>query len=135
MKVLVDQGPVWLGKAAPEEKQTGQGEEVGCGVKEPVAERVRFQTGDRGGGVGVDVAHHVMPLQDLVEHDAVEEAANPQSEQDAARGEHGRSRSFVVRPSHSPRVHGPLAPLGHGLCGESEALQIGSEAAMVYAAT
>jgi hypothetical protein len=46
-------------------------------VKEPVGHGVDLQPGERGEGVLLDIADHVVPLQDLVQHDSVDEPAQP----------------------------------------------------------
>ena len=47
-------------------------------VEEAIGKRVRFESRDRGRGVLLDVADHVVPLKDLMQHDAVDEAAEPE---------------------------------------------------------
>ncbi len=57
----------------PQQKEPGDREHVGRGVKQPVAEGVRLQAIYGCGRVFGDVADHVVPLQDLVQHDPVKE--------------------------------------------------------------
>jgi len=53
------------------------------GMKEAVGERVVFQTPHRGLGVIALAAQQVVPLEDLVEDDAVHETAESDPQQDA----------------------------------------------------
>jgi hypothetical protein len=50
-------------------------------VEEPVCQRIDFQPGDGVHRVAADVTHHVMPLKDMVKHNAVNEAAQTQAEE------------------------------------------------------
>lgn len=80
-------------------------------VKEPVHEGVHFQPRDRVDGVNVCVAHHVVPLQDLVQDDSVHKAAKTQAVENPRRfrrGNPGRSRhpsltGHSVNATASPR--------------------------------
>jgi hypothetical protein len=70
-------------RRAPEHEQARDHEQVGRGVEEPVPERVELQVVERGDRV--PTAQHVVPLQHLMQHDPVEEPAEPEPEQDAGR--------------------------------------------------
>jgi hypothetical protein len=50
-------------------------------VEEPVGERVGLQAGDGRHRMLARAGQHVVPLQDLMEHDAVDEAAEADPEQ------------------------------------------------------
>ena len=85
--------PSPMGRAAPEDVETtGDGEPRG-GVKESVPERVRLEPGNGGGRIAALAREHVMPLKDLVEHDPVDEAPEPDAEQDR-RG--ARAREWLL---------------------------------------
>ena len=51
-------------------------------MKEPVGQRVRLETRDGGRGIAAFAGEQVVPLKDLMEDDAVREAAEPESEQE-----------------------------------------------------
>ncbi len=78
-------GPVHRASAhrAPDHHQGGQHEAVGGHVEDAVPKRVDLQV-VHAVGRKAGAADHVVPLQHLVQHDAVEEAAQAQAEQDAA---------------------------------------------------
>jgi hypothetical protein len=62
-------------RRAPKEEQADQNEKVCRTVKDAVPSRVEFQVFD-----GVDLiptAEHVVPLQHLMQHDAIEETTQP----------------------------------------------------------
>ena len=66
----------------PEHGQADHHEDLGADVEEAVEKRVKLEVFDtvcREAGTG----HHVMPLQDLMQDDAVEEAAEAKAEEDA----------------------------------------------------
>ena len=70
-------------------------------MEQPVRERVHFEVRHAVGGKA-GAGQHVVPLQHLVQHDPVEEAAQPEAEQDA-----GGDRKL---PSLGPRIaHGAAA--------------------------
>jgi hypothetical protein len=50
-------------------------------MKEAIPERVRFQPGNRRVRVAALARQHVVPLEDLVEHDPIDEAAQAYAEQ------------------------------------------------------
>jgi hypothetical protein len=52
-------------------------------VEDAVPKRVELEVLDR--VHGIPAAQHVVPLQELVQHDAVEKAAEPQPEEHARR--------------------------------------------------
>jgi hypothetical protein len=64
----------------PKEPKTESDEDPRSGVEEPVREHVPLQ---RCRGPAVGAGEHVVPLSDLVEHDAVDEPAEPKTEDDA----------------------------------------------------
>jgi hypothetical protein len=73
------------GDADPQPPKTGCCEEPRGGVKEAVGDRVGLESAD-----GADVSlfsagDHVVPLEELVEDDAVEEPAEPEPEHDPRR--------------------------------------------------
>lgn len=70
---------------SPQYEQPGRHEDVRAGMEEPVEERVDLEVADAVGGIA-GARHHVVPLKDLVQHDAVEEPAQAQAEEDARRG-------------------------------------------------
>jgi hypothetical protein len=70
----------------------GQQEQPHCQMEEPVRECVDFKAGHRGGRVLRSMAEHVVPLQDLVQDDAVKKSTQPQPEK-KARKPRGRCRT------------------------------------------
>jgi hypothetical protein len=63
-------------------------------MEESVGEGVRLEARDRRLRVAALAGQHVVPLQDLVQDDAVDEAAEPEAKQDARSGHRRRpSRS------------------------------------------
>jgi len=68
----------------PQQQKARDDENIGAGVKNAVPQRVELQRREIHGRV--EMAHHVMPLQDLVKHDPVEKAAQSKAEQDTGRG-------------------------------------------------
>src|SRR5215217_148649 len=77
-------------------------------MKEPVCKRVEFQPGDGAHRVATDVAHHVMPLKDLVQHNAVDEAPKTQAVQQT--GHLRRRLTNHPRCARSAIGHGPPYP-------------------------
>src|SRR5687768_620193 len=82
----------------PEEGQPGGGEDVGDCVEEPVGEGLDLRAPNRGRRPAIGAAQQAVPLEDLVEDDAVEEAAesHAQQQRSAARvalGASGRATS------------------------------------------
>ena len=67
-------------------------------VEQTVGDRVRLQPGDRRRRVSVGGRQHVMPLQDLVQDDAIDEAAQPDAQQQT--GQHGWSRAPGDESAH-----------------------------------
>src|SRR4051812_49835482 len=67
----------------PKEEQADQNEKICRTVKDAVPSRVEFQVLD--GVDGKPTAEHVMPLQHLMQHDAIEETAQPEAEEYACR--------------------------------------------------
>ena len=65
-------------------------------MEQPIPERVRLQPGDRRRGVAALAGEHVMPLQDLVEHDPVDEPTEAEAEQDPRRAGPGERFAGVV---------------------------------------
>ena len=70
-------------RRAPKQEQTDQNKKVWRAVKDAVPSRVEFQVLD--GVDGVPTAEHVMPLQHLMQHDAIEETAQSEAEENARR--------------------------------------------------
>ena len=70
-------------RGPPKEEQAGQNEKVCRAVKDAVPSRVEFEVLD--GVDGKSTAEHVMPLQHLMQHDAIEETAQPEAEEYACR--------------------------------------------------
>lgn len=64
----------------PREPEAGGVGDVGHGVEEAVLEGVGLEAGDGGGRMAALAGEQVVPLEDLVEDDAVEEAANGDAE-------------------------------------------------------
>lgn len=67
----------------PQDEQSAQNEDVGCGMEDAVPKRIQFKVLyriDR-----IPGAQHVMPLKNLAENDPVEEAAQTNAEQQAGR--------------------------------------------------
>src|SRR5215218_4325250 len=81
---------------SPKKDQSGYHEDVCARVEEAVQERVELQVLNRVWRVP-SASHHMMPLEDLLEHDAVEEPAKTEAEQDASRS---RKRS-IFRIDHA----------------------------------
>jgi hypothetical protein len=86
-------------RVPPQQHEPRDDEEVSGGVEQPVPERVHLQVAHAVGRVAA-ARQHVVPLQDLVEHDAVEEAAEAEPEENSR----GRRKSLL------PRLHGVLLP-------------------------
>jgi hypothetical protein len=63
-------------RADPDKEQTAHRQDPGGGMEEAVDQRIEFKVAD-GGGRKARTRHHVVPLQDLVEEDSVDEAAKP----------------------------------------------------------
>ena len=57
-------------------------EQICAGVEDAVPDDVEFEVVQSVGGV-TGTGQHMMPLQDLMQHDPVEEAAQPQAEKDS----------------------------------------------------
>lgn len=68
---------------SPEDVEARRDRDPCSGVKKAVPKRVPFQSGHRGSWVAALTCEHVMPLEDLVEHDPVYKAAEADAEQDA----------------------------------------------------
>jgi hypothetical protein len=80
-------------RPSPQHDQAEQDEDVGSGMKEPVPERVDLQVRHAVGRI-TRAGEHVVPLEHLMQHDAVEEAAEAKAEQDS-----GRDRELPVLAS------------------------------------
>ncbi|HUQ76790.1 MAG TPA: hypothetical protein VM183_18875 [Burkholderiales bacterium] len=87
-------------RMAPKDRQPEHHEQVRAGMKETVEERIELEISDAVRGV-TRARHHVMPLQHLVQDDAVEKTAQAEPEQDA-----GRSGKVALL---SALVHGDQA--------------------------
>ena len=89
---------MWLRPGvAPEDPEAEHREDVGAGVEEAVPQGVHLQVLHAVGRV-TGAREQVVPLQDLMQHDAVEEAAEPQPEQDPCRGREAATDSSI--PTH-----------------------------------
>jgi hypothetical protein len=83
-----------------QEDRRREDKDPGRQVEEPVDERVRLQPGDRVHPLSAVVAgEHVVPLQDLMEHDAIDEPAKPEAQDKCgcARRRHRRSAYPALR--------------------------------------
>lgn len=69
---------------SPQDDQSDHDEHVGHGMEEAVQKRVELEVLDRISGIP-GTRGDVMPLQDLMKHDPVEEAAQAQPEEDTGR--------------------------------------------------
>ena len=67
----------------PKQEKAKHHENVGCTVEEAIPSGVQFQVGQIGDGI--PATEHMMPLEHLVQHDPVEEAAQPKAKQDAGK--------------------------------------------------
>jgi hypothetical protein len=97
-------GEVLPVRGAPEDEEPGDDEEVGRRVEEAVPEGVELEAlevGDR-----VPAAQHVVPLQHLVQHDAVEEAAEAEAEEDACRDREAAPRGIGFHDRPPPFARG-----------------------------
>ncbi len=81
---------------SPQEHEPDRHEQPGRGVEEAVREGVRLEPGDGGLGIALGAREHVVPLQDLVQHDAVHEAAEAYAQEDPGCRERP-SRRHVAR--------------------------------------
>lgn len=75
--------PGLTGKTRDAKQQTdaGSGQEPGRQVKEPILRHLRFQCSHRLDLTRFRGAHQMVPAEDLVQHDAVKETAEPKPEQ------------------------------------------------------
>lgn len=64
--------------SAPENEQTCHYEEISGAVKYPVPQCIELEVINRVDGI--PAAQHVMPLQDLMQHDPIKEAAKAEAE-------------------------------------------------------
>jgi hypothetical protein len=79
----------------PQNPQPDRDEDVGGRVKKALPEGVDLQIFDAGGGIAC-VGQHMVPLQDLMHDDAVEEAPRPSPNRiPAAIGKPAASRLFI----------------------------------------
>src|SRR5829696_1814190 len=72
-------------RAPPEGGDPDGDGDPGERMEEAVRKRVRLEARHRRGRVAALAAQHVVPLEDLVEDDAVDEPAEPDAEEDAGR--------------------------------------------------
>jgi hypothetical protein len=63
------------------ERRAGYDRDPGGGVEEAVGERVVLEAGDARGRAAALAREHVVPLEDLVEDDPVDEAAEPDAQE------------------------------------------------------
>ena len=100
--------PVWCQASLPPGPDRGDGtsqdKQPRRHMKKAVCQRVDFQPGNGVHRVAAHVADHVVPLKDLVKHDAVNEAPETQAVQQT-----GHLRR---RPTNHPRC--VPAAIGHG---------------------
>jgi hypothetical protein len=66
----------------PNEEESGDGEDPGRRVKQTIAQCVRLKSRDGRRRVVIDMANHVMPLQNLVQDDPIEESPEPEAKKD-----------------------------------------------------
>jgi hypothetical protein len=71
-----------VGTAPPERHEPDDQEPIRHGVEQAISERVHLKAADISRGEIPRTGQHVMPLQDLVQQDAIEESAETQSQQD-----------------------------------------------------
>jgi RNA polymerase sigma-70 factor (ECF subfamily) len=71
-------------RIAPQYVKAKRRERVGARVKQTIPERVDFQVLDAGGRIA-RARQHVVPLQDLVQHNPIEETAEAQTKENAGR--------------------------------------------------
>ena len=78
--------PVWCQASLPPSRDRGDGsgqyKNPGRRMKEAVCQRVDFQPGNGVHRVAAYVADHVVPLQDLVEEDPVDETTEPEAHEE-----------------------------------------------------
>ena len=91
-------------RGTPERDQSEHDEDVGRGVEEPVEEGVDLQVLDAVRWIA-GARDHVMPLEHLVQHDAVEEPPEAQAEEDAGRD--GELPWVVGKVSHERAGRSP----------------------------
>jgi hypothetical protein len=60
-------------------------------VEEPVPKRIRLQSGDRRGWIAALAREHVMPLQDLVQDNAIEKPTETNTDEQT-----GKDQSFTL---------------------------------------
>src|SRR5688572_9003912 len=84
----------------PEYEESQADEDISSGMEETIPQRIDLQIPHTIGGIAAR-SEHVVPLQDLVQHNPIEEAAQAQSEQDARRRGECGSLPIVV-PFHCP---------------------------------
>jgi hypothetical protein len=63
--------------APPERHEPDDQECIRDGVEHAICEGVHFEAAHSGRGVGPRTGEHVMPLQDLMQQDAIEGSADP----------------------------------------------------------
>jgi len=102
-------GPMPAGEGAPQQEHSDESHDPGGEVEQPIPQRVVFQRsngGRREGGVFAVVGAHVVPLEDLVQHDAVDETAESQAEQDP------RGRYLRALPAGTTSMARPRGRVG-----------------------
>ena len=102
--------PVWCQASLPPSRDRGDGsgqdKNLSRRMKEAVCQRVDFQPGNGVHRVAAYVADHVVPLKDLVEHNAVNEAPKTQAVQQPG---HLRRR-LTNHPRRNRTAMGTAAP-------------------------
>jgi hypothetical protein len=94
--------PAPVAGPAPEKPDPCRHRHPGRCVEETVPERVRFEPSNRGDRVAICAAQHVMPLQDLMKDDPVDEATQPDAEQNPRRPSPAEgSRRISSRPQNA----------------------------------
>jgi hypothetical protein len=93
----------------PEHEKPGNDEQPRRAVEETIGERIRLETLDCGSGMVTRAGQQVMPLEDLMKNDTVDETTEPCSQYDPRRRQATSSipSSFYVCCSHIPDV--PIA--------------------------
>jgi hypothetical protein len=82
---------------SPQDDEAEQYEEADARVEQAISECVDLELGNAVGRIA-SAGEHVVPLQYLVQHDPVEEAAQAQPEQDASGG--GKFHTAVIGVAH-----------------------------------
>ena len=87
-------------RCPPQDEQAGDHEDVGGAVKDTVPARIELQILDRIDRI--PAAQHVMPLQELMQHDAVEQPTQAQPKRIPAETGKCRSATAVAAITAAP---------------------------------